>query len=80
MMNAILTGQKPTEVFKSIVRSDSTITNTKLANMFKTEFVEVKAEAIQAIWQWNRPGRGMGIDDDRMDAIVINYLKEAGYL
>jgi hypothetical protein len=80
MMNAILTGQKPTEVFKSIVRGDSTITNTKLANMFKTEFVEVKAEAIQAIWQWNRPGRGMGIDDDRMDAIVINYLKEAGYL
>jgi len=80
MMKAILAGQKPTEVFKSIVRNDSAITNTELATMFKIEFANVKAEAIQAIWQWNRPGRGMGIDDDRMDAIVISYLKDAGYL
>lgn len=80
MMDSILTGQRPTDVFKAIVQSDSSVTNTELARIFKTEFVNVKAEAIQAIWQWNRPGRGMGIDDDRMDAIVTSFLKEAGYL
>jgi hypothetical protein len=80
MMAEMRTGKRPTDVFKAIVHGDPSITNSDLALMFKQEFLNVRAEAMQSIWNWCRPGRSHGILDDRMDAIVTFYLMEAGFV
>jgi len=79
MMDSILTGERPTDVFKAMLEREPSLTNADLALEFKKHFLRVGDEAIQSIWQWRRPGRDRGIEDERMDAIVIHYLKAAGY-
>lgn len=80
MMKDILFGSKPTTVFKAMLTLNPMLTNGDISSEFKEEFLEVDSEAIQAIWHWRRPGRDSGVEDERIDAILLHHLKEAGYL
>lgn len=79
-MSDILSGAKPSDVFKVMLSNDPSLTNADLSCAFKDEFVSIASEALQSIWNWRRPGKIQGINDDRLNEILLHYLREANYL
>lgn len=79
-MKDILSGTKPTAVFKEMLARKPSLTNADISSEFREEFIAVNSEAVQAIWHWRRPGLDRGVDDDRIDEIVLHHLRIAGYL
>jgi len=80
MMNQILTGNKPSAIFRSIVDDTPTISNIDLASSFREEFHKVDPLAMQVIWRWRNPGRDMREDDDQLDTLLLCLLRLANYV
>ncbi|KQV46149.1 MULTISPECIES: hypothetical protein [unclassified Duganella] len=80
MMQEILTGAKPSEVFRQIIAADPTINNRRLAEILMEEFEELSGEAVQLVWHWKGPGKTQGIADENLDALLFPVFQEAGYL
>jgi hypothetical protein len=80
MFESILSGEKPTQVFRRIIQSDPSITNSKLSKLFREEFEHLDGFAAQIIWKWKGPEKTQGINDESVDAELIKLLKDANYL
>ena len=80
MMNQILTGNKPSTIFRSIVDDTPTISNIDLASSFREEFDKVDPLALQVIWRWRNPGRDIREDDDQLDTLLLCLLRMAKYV
>jgi hypothetical protein len=67
--------------FRTLMSADPTLTNRKLAALFYEEFPQVDSIAVQHIWHWKSPAKPSGhIDDERIDALLLQVLSDAGYL
>ena len=80
MMNQILTGNKPSTIFRSIVDDAPTISNIDLASSFREEFDKVDPLAMQVIWRWRNPGRDIREDDNQLDTLLLCLLRLAKYV
>ncbi|GAA0330444.1 hypothetical protein GCM10009087_45790 [Sphingomonas oligophenolica] len=80
MMNEILSGNKPSTIFRSIVDDTPTISNIDLASSFREEFRKVDPLAMQVIWRWRNPGRDVREDDDQLDTLLLCLLRMAKYV
>jgi hypothetical protein len=80
MMNEIISGNKPSTIFRSIVNNSPTISNIDLASTFKEEFRKVDNLAMQVIWRWRNPGREVAEDDAQLDTLLLCLLRMAKYV
>ena len=80
MMNQILSGNKPSAIFRSIVDESPAISNIDLASSFREEFRKVDPLAMQVIWRWRNPGRDIAEDDDQLDTLLLCLLRMAKYV
>jgi hypothetical protein len=78
-MKQILSGEKPSLVFKQMLEKSPSLRNSDVASAFRSAFPNVDGRAIQAIWRWRRQGDEEGIDDERLDEIIQSFLGESGY-
>lgn len=80
MLEDILNGLVPSEVFRTIIKNDPSIGNVRLAELLGDEFINLSSEAQQLVWHWKGPGRNQGLSDADLDALLGRLLSEAGYL
>lgn len=80
IVERILKGAKPTEIFHEMLAQEPGLTNIELARAFTDCFADVDWLAKQWIWKWNRSGTRSGIDDERLDELLIELLRDAGYV
>lgn len=80
MFSAIRQGKKPTEVFKELVGAEPGLNNWELASRFVDSFENISGEAVEIIWHWQRLGGRPGLADDKVDAMLLKLLLEAGYI
>lgn len=75
----ILKGTKPTEIFREMLAREPGLKNAQLAGEFLDHFDDVDSLARQFIWHWERPGIRLGLSDERLDELLIELLRAAGY-
>jgi hypothetical protein len=80
MMEQILTGILPTEVFKKSMALDKSLTKPDIAKQFKVQFPSVNSLAISMIWHWSGPANSSGISDESLNQRLLALLANAGYL
>lgn len=80
MMKKIQLGIKPTDVFKELLAANPSLSKSDISADFFEEFPDIDSVASQVIWNWRKPGNDRGIEDARIDEILLHHLKEAGYL
>lgn len=80
MLESILEGELPCQVFRSLIEADPTVGNIRLSEIFHEEFIEADSLAMQLIWRWRGPGKVEGISDESLNAELLVMLKSAGYL
>ena len=80
MMQKIRSGTKPTDVFKELLAANPSFSKSDISANFIEEFPDVDSVASQVIWNWRKPGQDRGVEDARIDEILLHHLKEAGYL
>ncbi|WP_156440224.1 MULTISPECIES: hypothetical protein [unclassified Burkholderia] len=80
MLEDILRGRAPSEVFRTIIANDPTVGNIGLADLLGDEFVDLSSEAQQLVWHWKGPGKDQGLSDEELDALLTKFLRQAGYL
>ncbi|WP_157655575.1 hypothetical protein [Burkholderia ubonensis] len=80
MLEDILNGRSPSEVFRTIIQNDPAVGNIRLAELLGDEFVNLSSEAQQLVWHWKGPGKSQGLSDEDLDALLAKLLREAGYL
>ena len=80
MLEKILNGISPSEVFRKLIETDPSIGNIRLGEILSDEFVELSSLAQQLVWHWKGPGKTQGLSDESLDAELLRMLKEAGYL
>jgi hypothetical protein len=80
MLERILQGDLPSSVFKTLIETDSSITNFQIDEMLGNEFIELSSEAIQLVWHWKGPNKTQGLSDENLDALLLQFFKDAGYL
>lgn len=73
-------GMRPVQALKEIVSQDPGISNFDLAIIFTDAFPKVGGEARQIIWRWGRPGKRAGIEDDKLNYLLLQLLVDAGYI
>ncbi|WP_143071600.1 hypothetical protein [Pseudomonas sp. NFACC39-1] len=73
-------GMLPVQALKSLVVQKPSISNLDLAIFFTDEFPDVSGEARQVIWRWERPGKRQGIDDDKLNYLLLQLLVDASYI
>jgi len=76
----IKVGVLPVAAMKKLIADTPDISNFDLGVIFKNEFPLVGGEVRQIISYWGRPGKRPGIDDDKLNYLLLNQLFEAGYL
>ncbi|NBD13683.1 hypothetical protein [Corallococcus silvisoli] len=79
IVERILKGAKPTEIFHEMLARTPELTNVELGRAFTDCFEDVDWLAKTLIWKWNRSGTRSGIADERLDALLIELLRAAGY-
>lgn len=79
MLEGILSGERPSAVFRRLVAADPSIGNIRLSELLREEFPNLTGEAIQLTWHWKGPGKTQGLGDDDLDALIGRLLAEAGY-
>ncbi len=52
MLEDIIDGELPCDVFRRLIESDPTIGNILLSEIFHEEFIHVDSLALQLIWHW----------------------------
>ena len=80
MLKNILDGELPSSVFKKMLVENPALTNIDLSNLFANEFENLNSQAAQLVWHWQRPGKQQGLSDENLDALLLNFFQEAGYL
>jgi hypothetical protein len=58
---------------------DESITTHRLAEMLIDEFPDLDGEAVVLVWNWTGLGRTNGLNDERLDGLLKDHLKSAGY-
>jgi hypothetical protein len=79
-MRDILTGSRPSVVFREYIRNTPGVSNGDVAMHFGEAFPRMSGEVRQVIWHWKSPMRDVGMSDEMLDLQVMRCLKEAGYL
>jgi hypothetical protein len=80
MLSSILSGECPSKLFRRILTEDTTMTNSRLAEILIDEFPALDGEAVSFIWHWMGPGRHQGISDDNLDILLRPLFEQAGYV
>ncbi|GGY85328.1 hypothetical protein GCM10011613_33070 [Cellvibrio zantedeschiae] len=80
MLKNILDGEAPSSVFKQMIVDNPALTNIDLSNSLANEFDNLNSQAAQLVWHWQRPGKQQGLSDENLDALLLNFFQEAGYL
>lgn len=73
-------GMLPVQALQKMVAQDPKISNLDLAILFTDEFPAISGEARQMIWRWERPGKRSGIDDDKLNYLLLQLLVDASYI
>jgi hypothetical protein len=80
MLEGILDGELPCQIFRALIEADPTVGNIRLSEIFHEEFIGVDSLAMQLVWHWSGPGKTGGISDESLNAELLAMLKSAGYL
>ena len=73
----IISGSRPSDVFKDHIERNTGIDRADFGFDFSDYFPGVNGASHMAIWKWKS---GDGIDDNLFDVIIVNFLKDAGYI
>lgn len=79
-MHEIQNGKKPSEVFRRLVEAKPDLDTWDLAQEFISAFPDVDSIVTTYIWRWKGPGATRGVDDERLDEVLLEQLSKAGYL
>ena len=55
------------------------MTTHQLAEMLVDEFPCLDSEVVVLVWNWTGLGRPNGLNDARLDELLKDYFKRAGY-
>jgi len=79
-MKRILDGEKPSDIFKSLMRDKPTLTTGDLALEFRKAFPSTGVDGMSVIWKWKVPGTKVGLSDEALDSQLRYWLTQYGYL
>ena len=79
-MHDILTGSRPSAVFREYIRNNPGVMNGDIAIRFGEAFPHMDGEVYQVIWNWKSPMRDIGMSDEMLDLEVMRCLRAAGYI
>jgi hypothetical protein len=79
-MKRIESGEKPSEVFKALLRDKPALSNGDIALAFRKQFPSCGIEAMEVIWKWRRPDAKVGLSDEGLDKQLTYWLQQTGYL
>lgn len=79
MLESILDGVTPTEVFRRMLALEPGLANAELARRFMDCFEGVDSIAMQFIWHWERPGIRLGLSDEDENRLLSELLRASGY-
>jgi hypothetical protein len=80
MLEGILRGELPCQVFRDLIEVDPKLTNIRLSEIFHEKFIDVDSLAMQLIWHWRGAGKSEGVIDESLNTELLVMLKSAGYL
>ncbi|BBB68556.1 hypothetical protein UNDYM_4303 [Undibacterium sp. YM2] len=80
MLEEIYNGKLPCAIFRELIEQDPALTNFRLSQIFRLEFINVDGLAGQLIWHWKGPGKTQGMRDEVLNEELLRMLKEAGYV
>jgi hypothetical protein len=78
-MRKILNGSSPSSVFRELAVMDETLTTDRLAEMLIDEFPNLDGEVVVLVWNWTGLGRTNGLNDERLDGLLTDHFRRAGY-
>jgi hypothetical protein len=78
-MREILDGTSPSTVFRRLSAMDGSITTHRLAEMLIDEFPDLDGEVVVLVWNWTGLGRLNGLNDERLDGLLKEHFRRAGY-
>jgi hypothetical protein len=58
---------------------DESITTHNLAEMLIDEFPDLDSEVVVLVWNWTGLGRANGLNDERLDGLLEDHFRRAGY-
>lgn len=58
---------------------DETLTTDRLAEMLTDEFPNLDSEVVVLVWNWTGLGRKNGLNDERLDGLLTDHFRRAGY-
>ena len=79
-MKRVLDGEKPSDIFKALLRDKPTLTNGDLALEFRKAFPSTGVDGMSVIWKWKTPGTKVGLSDEALDNQLRYWLTQYGYL
>ncbi len=80
MIEQILMGELPSDVFKSILKVKPELRNADIAELLFEAFPNVGSVGRQAVWHWQRPGKLQGLSDENLNSQLLILLRDAKYL
>ncbi len=79
-MKRVLDGEKPSALFRELLRERPALSNGDLALEFRKHFPSTGVDAMQVIWKWRRPDMKVGLNDEALDTQLDYWLRQTGYL
>jgi hypothetical protein len=80
MMENLVSGGGASVLFRSLMQADSLMDDRRLGNVLTLEYPNISPAASMAIRKWLNQKRGYDFPDEEIDALILHYLKEAGYI
>lgn len=79
-MEDLILGVPASELFKSIIQKDPLMDGRKLGDILTYEYPNVSPAASISIRRWLNKGGGYECGDEDISALILFYLKDAGYV
>lgn len=80
MMENLVSGVPASVLFRSLMQADPSIDARKLGNALTVEYPDISPAASMAVRKWLNQERGYDFPDEEIDALILHYLKESGYI
>ena len=76
IVERLQSGTKPTQILREMKAANPRIGNHELARNFCEWLGGAPIDAVRAIWYWKDGGKAYGYDDEKVDANVMQALRE----
>ncbi|MDM5182051.1 hypothetical protein PO883_33290 [Massilia sp. DJPM01] len=80
MMEKLLLGSPASKIFRALQHENASIGARELGYILMAEFPNISPAASMSIRKWLNPAMEEEFPDEQIDALILHYLKEAGYV